>query len=51
MSTILNPSNILHETKRLFGKLRHRRMTLGGFGESAFFHGRPVDPDHQLLYF
>lgn len=28
MSTILIPSNILRETKRLFGKLRHRRMTL-----------------------
>ena len=28
MSTILIPSNILRETKRLFGKLRQRRMTL-----------------------
>lgn len=28
MSTILIPSNILRETKRLFGKLRPRRMTL-----------------------
>ena len=28
MSTILIPSNTLRETKRLFGKLRYRRMTL-----------------------
>lgn len=41
MSTILIPANILRETKRLFGRLRHQRMTL------PVLHHILLQADHQ----